>query len=161
MAGGSKKCQHLKRGSTKLLPITRGIKHFARYASIYQHNTLLFHLIFQRILYRHSKFCGALCIFFCFLSQKRHFAAAIVYYFTLFSAHSLPSFQILRHASRAFTNTIFYWFTLFSAHSLPSFQILQRALRKLSKKIKTLKRGDQQIFEVRSANFSNRPPKYL
>ena len=61
----------------------KGIKHFARYASIYQHNTLLFHqLFFQRILYRHSKFCGTLRAHL--LTQyvtvspwKRHFAVRI------------------------------------------------------------------------------------
>ena len=62
---------------------------------------------------------------------SRAFTNTILYCFTLFSAHSLPSFQILRRASRAFTNTNLYWFTLFLAHSLPSFQILQRALREL------------------------------
>ena len=71
------------------------------------------------------------------------------------------------HALRAFTNTIFYCFTLFSAHSLPSLQILRRTLRQFeqflhwgggSKKCKTLKRGDQKYFEVHSPNFSNPHP---
>ena len=77
---------------------------------------------FQRILYT-IFYSGELCTNFNNLNN---------FYISIFNL-KMGGIQKNWRAMHAFTNTILYCFTLFSAHSLPSFQILQRTLRELQK----------------------------